>query len=240
MLLKRGRDISRLEAFSDAVFGFSATLLVVSLEVPRTFPALMEDLKGFVSFGLSFGALILLWSVHNGFFRRYGLQDNWTVALNSIFLFVVLFYVYPLKYMAGSLGSLGRSGDYRLATLDDLASLFIVYGLAFAALFLCISLMYLHAWRSRERLVLDDDETYEAAFLFRHYLIFSAMGFMSVLMALAGIGLMVGLPGWMYALLGPLCYTHAMWSLRRRRRVDAIAREEPELSGEVTETPTGP
>jgi hypothetical protein len=30
----RGRDVTRIEALSDAVFGFAITLLVVSLEVP--------------------------------------------------------------------------------------------------------------------------------------------------------------------------------------------------------------
>jgi uncharacterized membrane protein len=75
ILRERGRAISRLEAFSDAVFAFSATLLVVSLEVPRTYPELAAGLKGFVAFGLSFAALILIWAVHNGFFRRYGLSS---------------------------------------------------------------------------------------------------------------------------------------------------------------------
>jgi hypothetical protein len=32
----RGGEVSRLEGFSDAVFGFGLTLLVVSLEVPQT------------------------------------------------------------------------------------------------------------------------------------------------------------------------------------------------------------
>jgi hypothetical protein len=31
----RGGEISRVESFSDAVFGFALTLLVVSLDVPK-------------------------------------------------------------------------------------------------------------------------------------------------------------------------------------------------------------
>ncbi|HQU71504.1 MAG TPA: TMEM175 family protein, partial [Calditrichia bacterium] len=77
-LIRNRNEVSRLEAFSDAVFGFSATLLVVSLQVPATFDELILELKGFGAFGISFGALVLIWSVHNAFFRRYGLQDTAT------------------------------------------------------------------------------------------------------------------------------------------------------------------
>ena len=95
----RKHEITRLEAFSDAVFGFAATLLVVALEVPATFPELVSNLRGFFAFGLSFAMLVLIWAAHNGFFRRYGMDDAGTVVLNSILLFVVLFYVYPLKFL---------------------------------------------------------------------------------------------------------------------------------------------
>ena len=37
----RGREVSRIEGFSDAVFGFALTLLVVSLEVPESFADLV-------------------------------------------------------------------------------------------------------------------------------------------------------------------------------------------------------
>ena len=45
----------RVEAFSDAVFAFAVTLVIVSLEVPKTFDELFETMKGFLSFGCCFG-----------------------------------------------------------------------------------------------------------------------------------------------------------------------------------------
>jgi hypothetical protein len=39
----RGGEISRIEGFSDAVFAFAVTLLVVSLEVPETFSELLTS-----------------------------------------------------------------------------------------------------------------------------------------------------------------------------------------------------
>ena len=54
MTLQRPHEISRLEAFSDAVFGFALMLLVGSLEVPRTCQDLMRLVRGFVPFGRIF------------------------------------------------------------------------------------------------------------------------------------------------------------------------------------------
>ena len=59
---------------------------------------------GFVPFALMFAMVCWIWYEHNLFFRRYGLQDPWTVFLNCVLLFVVLFYVYPLKFLTTASG----------------------------------------------------------------------------------------------------------------------------------------
>ena len=45
-------EVTRIEALSDAVFGFAITLLVVSLEVPQTFTELLEIMRGFAAFAI--------------------------------------------------------------------------------------------------------------------------------------------------------------------------------------------
>ncbi|MFK7848619.1 MAG: TMEM175 family protein [Rhodothermales bacterium] len=203
-------NATRLETFSDGVFAFSATLLVVSLEVPNSFPELLEDLRGFIGFGLRFGVLLSLWSVHHAYFRRYDIADTKTIVLNACLLFVILFYIYPLKFMsegivgffAGSNSSMGMTGP------DDLSLIFMLYSGGFVAIFLFVALMYRHAYSKRVMLNLSLIQEKEAAFYARHYAILATVGVFSVIMAALQIGIRIGAPGYVYMILGPLCYWH--------------------------------
>jgi len=80
----RSREITRIEGFSDAVFGFAITLLIVSLEVPKTSAELFATMRGFGAFVITFLMLASMWYAQYTFFRRYGLDDRVTVVLNLV------------------------------------------------------------------------------------------------------------------------------------------------------------
>ncbi|HXI27056.1 MAG TPA: TMEM175 family protein [Vicinamibacterales bacterium] len=85
------REVSRIEGFSDAVFAFAITLLVVSLEVPKTFDELAAVMRGFPAFAICFALIFQVWRRHYRFFRDYDLEDNTVITLTGVLLFVVLF-----------------------------------------------------------------------------------------------------------------------------------------------------
>jgi len=159
----RGREVSRLEGLSDAVFGFAITLLVVSLEVPQSVGELLHAMRGFFGFALSFALLFRLWGYQYRFFRRYGLEDPTTIRLNGVLLFVVLFFVYPLKFMTQTLtdfflgGGLAtfRPGVLSKALAGGGYDLVLMFYAGFGTVFLVLGLMYLHAYRMRDQIGLN-------------------------------------------------------------------------------------
>src|SRR5688500_14245125 len=143
----RGREVSRVEAFSDVVFGFALTLIVVSLEVPTSYEALMNTMRGLPAFAICFALLTWVWHVHHTFFRRYALSDEMTIALNTALLFIVLFYIYPMKFMFSFV-----TGEIHGATNGR--GLMLIYGVGFIGIFVLFLLMYGHAYRKRDELEL--------------------------------------------------------------------------------------
>jgi uncharacterized membrane protein len=145
----RGEEVTRLEGFSDAVFAFTVTLLVVSLEVPKTFPQLIEVLHGFLPFSACFYLLAHVWRQHVLYFRRYGLQDTTATVLNCALLFFVLFYVYPMKFMFVKMFEQAAMEEGQVRTL------FVVFAGGLGAISVIFALLQWHAWRRRHDLGLD-------------------------------------------------------------------------------------
>jgi len=215
----RGTDATRIEGFSDAVFAFALTLLVVSLEVPHTFDELMRAMQGFVSFGISFALLMQIWFKHYGFFRRYGLQDPPTRLLNAVLLFIVLFYVYPIKYLWSHVGGTASS----TFSAGEVRVLLEIYGLGGAAVFLIFVLLYRHAWQLRDELALNDIERYDTRQAIFDNVLMAAVPAVSVILAATLPPTRVGWAGVFYFVYGPLMTWNGIREGRGRRRYEEAA-----------------
>jgi uncharacterized membrane protein len=227
MFLRRSHDISRLEAFSDAVFAFALTLLVVSLQVPKSYAELMNLMIGFPAFACCFGVLLWIWYEHNLFFRRYGLQDPYTVFLNGALLFVVMFYVYPLKFMFDSGFAQFpwlRGQGITPMTLGQLSRASTVYGLGYVALFVMFALLYRHAYRKRHVLELKPLEIFDVRVFAGQHIVSAAVGVIVVLIAVAAPP--------RYAFISPMSFflmwpAHWLYEVRTQKRRKAFLSEQP-------------
>src|SRR6266568_4842749 len=114
----RSHEISRIEGLSDAVFAFAVTLLVVSLEVPKTFDELAVAMRGFGAFAICFALLFIVWFNQYKFFRRYGLQDALTVCLNGALLFVVGYVAVFAVFVVLHLHALQKRSELELNRLE--------------------------------------------------------------------------------------------------------------------------
>jgi hypothetical protein len=116
------------------------------------------------------------------------LQDPYTVVLNGALLFVVMFYVYPLKFMFdagfGQIPALSGQGITPL-TLRQLAHASAIYGSGFVALFVMFALLYQHAYRRRNDLGLTPIEVFDVRAFAGQQLVSAAVGVVVVLIAVA-------------------------------------------------------
>ena len=217
----RGGQVTRIEALTDAVFGFAITLLVVSLEVPDSFGDLMAMMRGFVAFAGSFTLLVLVWTYHYRLFSRYDLEDAWTIVLNSVLLFVVLFFVYPLKFVAFVLLGGGMASAFDSPAQVPL--LMAIYGGGFVAVFLIFALLYRHAWNLRAPLGLSPAEAHHARSHVANCLVMVGVGLLSVTLALTlPVRAAAPVSGFSYFLIGPL-----QWLVATRMHRLAPAAEDP-------------
>ena len=232
----RGHEIQRIEGFSDAVLAFAVTLLVVSLEVPRTFAELLGTMREFAAFALAFALLLRIWFLQYQWFRRYGLEDGFVITLNGALLFVVLFFVYPLKFLFSFLVKNFTGQDTRVLMPDgtlhpaiaetDMRTLMVVYGLGYLALFGAFWLLYNHAWRRRDLLDLNRLERFDTRSTMHEAAINVGVATLSVLIALFADYHYAGIAGLTYMILAPLMTGYGRWRGRQRKKLEAAGSGE--------------
>ena len=243
----RSHEISRIEGLSDAVFAFAVTLLVVSLEVPRTFGELMYAMRGFGAFAISFALLFIVWFNQYKFFRRYGLQDNLTVLLNGVLLFVVLFYVYPLKFVFTLMVNLFTGGDgvlrlpngaieHMVENSGQIAVLMIIFGAGYIAVFGVFVLLYWHAYRRRSLLALNELEVFDTREDIQESALNVAIGTLSVTFAVLG-GRFASIAGMTYMVCPVALTLHGTIMGKRRRRIENRLGLNDKAVPEATEIP---
>jgi uncharacterized membrane protein len=213
----RGLEVTRMEGFSDAVFAFTLTLITVSLEVPHSIQELLNTMRGFPGFAVCFFLLLQVWFKHCEFFRRYGLQDGMVKLWNSVLLFVVLFYVFPLKFLWSNM----FAGHVTLSVPDGRA-LFIIYGVGAGAIFLIFALLYQHAWGLRGELELNEIERFDTRASIHENLLMAAIPLLSAGFAAVAPANILGLGAPIYFLYLPLLTIQGMRQGRARKKLEKL------------------
>jgi uncharacterized membrane protein len=191
----RSHEITRIEGFSDAVFGFAVTLLVISLEVPKTSTELLEVMHGLPAFAATFSMLASIWYAQYRWFRRYGLEDTTSVVLNLALLFTAVAFMYPLKFFFAALfvdPGLHQSlqtphGPQMVVAPGHRPWLFAMFGLAFCAVSAILLLLYRHAWKKRVELALDENEAFETRQAVQRWALSIAVGAVYLVLAIATV-----------------------------------------------------
>ena len=218
----RGENPTRLENFSDAVFAFSITLLMISLEVPKNFTQILELSDELIAFAVTIIPLFIIWQQHRLFFRRYGLDDNKILILNTALLFIVLIFIFPLKFLSLFLVRFYSSLVFGTQTVfgtmingEQVPMLMIYYGMGALGLVFIFSRFYKHALSKKDELELN---TYEVRYteyykrLFTHLCfvpIFSIVFVLAIMffnITIASIG-----SGMLYALTGVVFILNQRW-----------------------------
>ncbi len=220
----RSHEPTRLETFSDAVFAFAVTLIIVSLEVPKTFDELFETMKGFVSFAACFGLLFLIWNSQNIFFRRFGLADSYITFLNGVLLFMVLIYAYPLKFLFTLVFS--ADGTYldhgqMLPMIKEMQvpTLMYIYDAGYIIIYMLFYFMYRHAKNKAAHLELTEYELFETQTQMNVNLLSAMIGLIGIIATFVLPDKIKGTSGFIYFLI-PLVYF--IWFTYRSRKSKKI------------------
>lgn len=160
-IVYRGTGASRLDNLTDAVFGIAITLLIFNLANPNSFGDLLTFTKTLPAFLISISFIVMIWNEHLKFSEIYTLNDARLTVLNTLFIALVIFYVYPLRFLTLFLTNYFFHTDIAVNIQSDhVPYLMIYYGFVAFALYFVLYLFYRRADQLKKELTLNDFEVF--------------------------------------------------------------------------------
>lgn len=207
----RGIEVTRLEGLTDAMFGFAVTLLIVALEPPTEFDQLFNMILGFPAFALTFLLMLFIWFWHYRFFRQYGLNSGKVMWVNGLLMFLVLLFVFPLKFLATIVvdyvileGWFGFDMPAVLTISDgQYPILHTIYALGFSSIFICFAWFYKLALDARAQLELTPYEILSTRVHVYMYLIVAAVPLFTIIVVWLPVPLAAMYAGFSNCLIWP-------------------------------------
>jgi uncharacterized membrane protein len=133
--------VSRVEAFSDAVFAIATTLLVLEIGVSsdaggHLLHAVAHEWPSYLAYATSFLTIGVIWIQHSAIIGSLGTADAVLYRLNLLVLLFTSFLPFPTRLLAEFIG---HRGPERVAA--------VFYGLTLVALALTVFLLARYASR---------------------------------------------------------------------------------------------
>lgn len=218
----RSENPTRLENFSDAVFAFSITLLMISLEVPKNFTQILELSDELIAFAVTIVPLFIIWQQHRQYFRRYGLDDSKILILNTSLLFIVLIFIFPLKFLSLFLVRFYSSLMFGTQTVfgtmingEQVPMLMVYYGMGALGLAFIFSRFYKHALNKKDELKLSAEELILTEYykrMFTHLCFVPVISIVFVLVFMfIDVTIASIISGVLYSLIGVVIFINQRW-----------------------------
>jgi uncharacterized membrane protein len=136
------KETLRLEAFSDGVFGFAATLLVLDIKIPEVhdgnslFQAMLAGWPTYLGFLIGFFTILICWINHHFMFDYIYKSNSKLLLLNGFKLLVVTFTPFPTSMLSKHINTIQQQNAVNL------------YGFNFALMGLSMYVIWSYASRN--------------------------------------------------------------------------------------------
>jgi uncharacterized membrane protein len=99
------RKTTRLEAFSDGIFGVAITLLAIEIGIKEylnptnsnLWQRILEHWPEYFTYFNSFAVVLLIWMGHNQIIDKINRINQWIILLNGLVLLLVVLFPFPTK-----------------------------------------------------------------------------------------------------------------------------------------------